>query len=693
MKDVRLIFWIFLLSFTINSCNLDELDFNKLSSDVNLNPRMVVPLAKGNIAVWDLVNAANKGNETELEKDPDGLIKIVYRQNNLFTYSAVNLLDFPVTQNFSSGDQQLGDISPADVQISKDLSLDMLVNELGGAMNLIRLLNGMTIPFPAISLPNLDSRFNLEEFSEFKSVSVSKGMLEIQLSNHLKVPLTIKGSLFDKLYNRTIAEFTFSNLAPGATKNVLADLAGMDLSSQVDFRMLRFETPGSATPIHINLEDYIQVNFKLTGLVISKGTLKVTSTQTMDGSKGVFDFDFPQPDMKAFGAVLKKGSLSLKCTNLSALPGSVNITFPEIINKTTGNPITAIVPLTGTPTLISLDEAVINFASDAANPFNRIPYSYTLTVNQTPGYINYASTDVIKVDMELSNLEFKSVTGDFGKRNVIISPGAFDIDVNMLNKMSGAFTLDNPSLTLAVRNSMGIPAAVTFDFVASDKNGNTVSLNPPVFDIPLSPDVNAAAVTQNVVFNKQNSNIVNFVALPPTGRITYRGKVDLNAISTVTPENPNFVDTDDMLGIDLLMELPLELQISNLLFKDTTRISGSDFDKVDTAELTLHANNGIPLDVELQLLFVDTISKQQYGASKVSKVLSAAQVSESGMITPVQASHTFSLDKTELESLRKANGLVFSGKVSSPASGSKVARIYSDSKIEMNVVLKSKVNL
>lgn len=693
MKDVRIILWIFLLSLTLNGCNVDELDLNKLSNDVNLNPEMVIPIANGKIAVWDLVNAANKENAIGLEKDPNGLVKIVYRQNNLFTYSANNLLDFPMSQNFSSGDQQLGDISPADVRISKDLSLNVLVDELGGSLSILKLLNGQSAPFPQVSLTNLDSRFSLEEFAEFKSVSVSKGTLEIHLANQLKVPLTIKGSLYDKLYNRTISEFMFLNLAPGATQNVLNNLAGMELSNQVEFRMLTFETPGSATPVPINLQDYIQVKFKLTGLVISKGTLKISSAQTLDGPKGDFDFDFSQPDMKAFGAVLKKGSLSLKCLNHSALSGSVNITLPEIKNKTTGNPITAIVPLNGTQTVISLDETVVNFASDAANPFNKVPYTYTLTVNQTPGYINFSSTDVIKVDMALSNLEFKSVTGDFGKRNIIISPGSFDIDVDMLNKINGGFTLVNPSLMLAVRNSMGIPAAVSFDFVASNKNGTTVSLNPPVFDIPLPADVNAAAVTKNIVFDKQNSHIVDLVALPPTGRITYRGKVDLNVINAVTPANPNFLDMDDILGIDLLMELPLELQISNLGFKDTTLISGSDFDKVETAELTLNAKNGIPLDVEMQLLFIDTISKQQYGTSKVSKVLSAAQVSESGEITPVQASHTFSLDKTEIESLRKANGLVFSGKVSSPASGSKVARIFSDSKIEMNVVIKSKVNL
>ena len=143
----------------------------------------------------------------------------------------------------------------------------------------------------------------------------------------------------------------------------------------------------------------------------------------------------------------------------------------------------------------------------------------------------------------------------------------------------------------------------------------------------------------------------------------------------------------------MALELPLELQVKNLTFKDTTGISGNDFDKLEAADLIINALNGIPLGVDLQLSFVDTISKKQYGATKVSKVFTAAQVNDSGVISPSQSVQTFSLDKKDIENLRRANGLVFNGTMSSPASGETVATILSDSKIELKVVIKSKVNL
>jgi hypothetical protein len=141
------------------------------------------------------------------------------------------------------------------------------------------------------------------------------------------------------------------------------------------------------------------------------------------------------------------------------------------------------------------------------------------------------------------------------------------------------------------------------------------------------------------------------------------------------------------------MELPIELQVNNLTFKDTTGITGENFDQIENAELTINAKNGIPLDVDVQLFFIDTISKSQYGSSKKLKVLTGAQVSSTGVITPTVTSQPFGLDANEMKNLRKANGVVFSGTISSPSGGSGISSLYSDSKLEINLVLKSKINL
>lgn len=693
MKNSHVILWMFLLAIVLNSCSLDELEFSKMSDDANWNPEVVLPLAKGNVKAWDMINGAIKSNESSLVNGADGLVKIVYRKNDLLNYHVRDLFSFPTSQSFSMDEKPLGEFHPEDITLASQITLNDLTALIGGNLSQLVLVNGLTFPFPAVSAPQMNAPFDLSGVAEFETITLSQGVLDIHIENRMKVPITISGALFDKASNHKVREFTFSNLMPGEFKNVTSNLAGVELSSQVEFRLQTFETPGSITPVTINLTDYFKIKFMLKDLIISRGNMKVTQIKTLKGGDGFLDFAFPETEMKAFGAHLKKGLLTIRNSSNLPLSGSINFTLHEIKYKSTGLPISATVPLNGSPVVISLDETDINFTTDPAQPYNRIPYTYTLTLNPSPGYVNYSSSDLFKLTINLDNLDFKTVTGDFGKRVIEVEPGMFAMDVDFLDKLNGGFKLADPKLTLTVRNSIGIPAIMAMDFVATGKEGNSIALNAPAFEVPVPSDLNAGIAVKSVVFNKQNSSIVDFIALPPTGSISYNGKADFNTATTVTPQNPNFVDIDGFFGVDLALELPLEMQITNLNFKDTTGITGSDFEKIESAELILNARNSLPLDVEMQLLYVDTISGKQFGASKITKVLSSAQVSETGVITPVQSTHTFTLDSNEMETLRKANGIVFSGTISSPALGTKSSPIYSDSNIEISVVLKSKINL
>ncbi|MGE5427796.1 MAG: hypothetical protein ACM3O8_07870 [Methylococcaceae bacterium] len=692
MKDLSSVFFISLLLILLNSCHLEELQFDKLAKQVDTHPTFIAPIAKGNVTVWDFVNAANKENDN-ITKDPNGLIKIVYKQDNIFTYNISELLEFPTTNNFSSGEQPIGDISPEDVNISRSINLQELSGKVNGQLDGVVLLNGKTAPFPSVKSSNLDAAFVLDNVLDFKTITLSKGTLKVELKNKLKVPLSLTGSLYDVLNNKPIDDFAFSNVAPGTTSSLSFDLKGSDLSNDIEFRLYSFETLGSATPVDINLNDYFTLAFGMSDLSISKGVIKIVKPQSFEGAKGNFEFDFPESNLKAFGAMLKKGTLSMKSVNSLPLSGVIHFTIPEIKNQLTGAPITADVPMDGSTQLISLDNTIINFSSDAEKPYNRIPYSYNVTINQTPGFINFSSTDAVKLEISLDGLDFQGMVGDFGKRSITIDPDKFALNVDMLDKLKGDFKLDNPVVTFTLHNSVGIPATISFNLTASNKEGKIVSMNLPSVDIPVPAGINAGIATKNVSFTRQNSNIVDFISLPPTGDITYSGKVDFNDKGVVTPENFNFLDMNAVFGVDMSLELPLELQVSNLTFRDTSAISGEDFKNIETADLILNTKNGVPLDIDLQLLFIDTITGHQFGATNVTRMLSTAQVSPQGTITPVESSHTFSLDKTQMEQLKKANAIVFSGILSSPNGGTGVAAIYSDSRIEMNIVVKSKVNL
>ena len=541
MKKTPFLFCFLLLLFLFNGCNLSNLDFNKLSNDANLNPEIVAPVGKGTVSVWDMMHSTVKDDQDTIVNDPStGLITIVYKKDNLYNYSVRGLFQSPSIS-----------VAP------ETITLTNLINTLGGGLKALTPLDGMTVPFPAFSFPSIVAEYNLVQISEFNSVTFKNGSMNITLDNKLKVPITIEGSLYDVINNRKIKDFSFKNIAPNGTSTDLTNLAGVQISNKIEFRMSTFNSPGSgSSAVKIDLNDFFKLSFSL------------------------------------------------------------------------------------------------------------------------------------------SNYDFQSLTGDFGKKYINIDPAQFDMNVNLLNKLNGSLKLTDPKLKLVFNNPVGMPGLLNVGFRASNKSGTTVTLikNSGYFEIPVPTSIDKPA-TGSIVFDKNNSNIIDFIALPPSGKIWYQGQVSFNQLQPVTMDNPNFIDLDKTFSVGLEMELPLQLQTSNLAFTDTSAITGSNFDKIETADLVLNATNGIPLDIDMQLLFVDTLSKNQYGTSKKSKVLSAAQVSATGVITTTQSMQTFSLDKTEMENLRKANGIVFLGTISSPAAGTALAPIKSDSKIELTVVIKSKVNL
>ncbi|MFY9154137.1 MAG: hypothetical protein WAO52_19105 [Prolixibacteraceae bacterium] len=539
MKKYSLIIRIVFLLLILNSCNLDNLDFSKLSKEISVNPTVVMPLVKANVTFGDLLKTST--TDSMIQNDASGLVKIVYNKQNFYEYNVRDLLDFPnKTNNF--------------VNVPCKITLNKLVDIMSPSMDNLRSADGTNQAFPAFlySGPAVDFSSD-EKITSFNTITLSQGNLDIVLENKMTVPISVSGSLYDKLYNKTIREFTFQNVPAGSTVNdPFFPIAGFQLSNQVELRLTSFETVGSSSPVLINLMDYFKLTFKMT------------------------------------------------------------------------------------------------------------------------------------------NLDFQSITGDFGKHSVQIN-NKFDLNVALFKHIEGGLKLSNPKIELTIHNPIGVPAKMNLELSATNTLNEQVVLKrtPADFDFPIPEKINDVA-TGKFIFDKDNSNIVDFIALPPSGKITYQGQVDFNTLD-VTPQNLNFLGSNTKIGIDLLMELPLELKVSELTFSETEAFSNGDYDNIEEADVILNARNEIPLDIDLQLFFVDTLTNYQYGETQRTKILSSAEVDQSGSITPVQSSKIFSLSASEMDNLRKCNAIVITGTFSSPSDGKAVAKLYTDSKIELNIVLRSKV--
>ncbi len=685
----KLLFVAFLL--VANSCNLDNFDFNKLSEDVNLSPEFIIPIASADISVWDVIESVNDENDTLLKTGENGILKIVYTKEEIYNYQVRDLVDFPQTKSFSSGNKVFGGISIADVQVNKRVNLWDVTNAVDGPIDNIIPMDGTINVFPSTSFVGPPPAvYAVPDVADFSWVKFTKGSVEVTFKNNLPVPVSIQGGLIDR-QGSGFAALNFTNVNPGEVKTTTSSMVGFTISNQIDFRMTRFETFSTGMPAPINLNDDFELTVKFKDIEIWEGNVSVKQ-QEITGFSGVFDFEIDD-GVKAFEANIEKGYLDVAMVNNSGLNGTVNLTFPTIKKNGTSIPLSIAVPTNSHFNTINLNDYTVNLASDATTPYNKIPYEYSIAVNASSGNVNYYSTDYIRMDVSLSSLDFKSIKGDFGEKNVAISQGSFNIGTDFFDKISGDFKLANPQIRLLFSNKIGIPAEVNAQLTGSNNDGHSETLVPSPFRLETPASLGAPAVMQTITFNKGNSNIVDFIALPPSGDITYSGNIHFNPDGPVTAANANFFDLDDFMKIDLGIDLPFELQVNNLMFQDTTEINGEDLDMIKSAELIINAVNEIPLDIDVQLFFVDTISGTQFGSSTKSKLLTAAQVGTGGTITPVTSTNSISLSESEFDNLKKANGIVFKGFLSSPEDGTKEAAIYGSSRLNMNVVIKAKIDL
>jgi len=676
---------LFLIAMLLifNSCNLDNLDFNKLSDNVDASPEIIAPLAHADVSVWDIVKSASDENDSLVKVGDNDVVKIVYTKEKIYDYKVRELLDLPTEESFNTGQKEIGNIKLKETTDEKGISIAELQDKLSGDID--NVVEGNQV-LPEINYPSIDKGFDVDPLDNFKNATIESGKLTIKMSNSglQSSKITVGGQFFDQNeQQQVIADFLIEDVLPGNPKSKVINLSNLSISNGIGFRLTKFKITPSGFTEHVDLDaDLFKMDLDFSDLEISSGQVKVEK-QKLEGFSGSFDFSF-EDNIKAYEAAFKYGALTVHLNNNTSFTGSLKLVFPKIDGEEL-NDINFGTSGSGTMTLAG---TTVNLTGNQTTSYNTVPYEYSVTINATTDYVYFDSKQWLQMNVQLDNLDFQSIKGDFGERSVVIDEGSFDMDTEFFDKIEGDFRLANPTMNLILTNSIGIPAAVDAHFTASNTSGSTETIDTTGLVINSRSSMTSSAVKQIVTFDKSNSNIVSFIALPPTGDINYGGNVRFNPDGAVGITNANFFNLDDSLKIDVGLDLPFEMKFENLSFQDTSKIDGSDFDMVKSAELIISATNEIPLDVKIQIFFVDTISGEHFGSTIESDLLESGSISN-----PTTSENTITLDEDDADNLQKANAIVFKGIINTPQNGSQTAVLYSGSMLNVNVSLRSKVDL
>lgn len=353
----------------------------------------------------------------------------------------------------------------------------------------------------------------------------------------------------------------------------------------------------------------------------------------------------------------------------------------------------------------NISNATLLFDIEDDTNKNTVKLKFEITVKDD-GVDVISSGSQLGISYRLQDIDFKLAKGDFGNQTIDIGSGDIDLDVDFWDDIDGEFTFADPRININFTNTVGVPFLVEANMTGSNSEGVTLNLDPDP-QLPLYPTTEAevlAGVDATIVYNNGNSQIVPFMALPPSGNITYSGSVRINENLDGSKYNPlasgnniNIISGTSSILADLDIDIPLDFMADNLSISDTINdIDIDDAEKMIKAAIIITSENGLPLDVKIEsLLFTDADYTVLSTLSNES-VIKAAGVTATGEVDPAtieKVVNTIELTEDQIQSLNDTENIIIKAMLSTYDEGKQSVKLQGDDKLKFSISVNAQLDL
>ncbi len=212
------------------------------------------------------------------------------------------------------------------------------------------------------------------------------------------------------------------------------------------------------------------------------------------------------------------------------------------------------------------------------------------------------------------------------------------------------------------------------------------NLDSIVVDYPSLSEVGETKYTY-FDFNKDNSNIDEVLGAGPVA-IYY----DFDAVAN--PDNNaairGFMTDSSEMTVQVEVELPMYGSASGFEARDTFGINFETYENYDDVEFKIISENGIPLDVGLQLFFADangTVLDSLFTPNVV--LLEAAPVDGAGLPTAISEKTTFTtFEGARFDKIKSAKQLFMRSSFSTVNNGETIVKILSTQEVKIRMGMK-----
>jgi len=437
----------------------------------------------------------------------------------------------------------------------------------------------------------------------------------------------------------------------------------------------------------VNAEDYIEVdslgNISLTysSNLLSQQSLEIVDIPDFNIPMPVSELSFPFPLDQVDRVDLKEGRMQVN------FQSSTNEAFRVVLSVNDlyigGQPYQYTFEFQGNGEH-SIDVQLSGMSFRPSDGEINLSYEAELISDQSP-------ISLENVSFTFSEMKFDYIQGYFGQQSLEFNMDSLTWDLGEgLGDLE--YNLIEPDIKLFVRHSFGIPLEFRVDRLQVFKEGeNPVDLRSEelsegvLLSYPDPAEIGQSKTTL-IRLNHENSNLSQALSMLPEG---LSWSIGAEVYPDGDSSRSSFLLDSSALSVDVEARLPLKGSLSSLTFEQVIETELEAIDEVEAGGLRLFTENGLPLDIDLQVYFLDenqtSIDSLFEG---ITPLLEAAQVDEEGQVIAASPSQLdIQLEREKLDRLFEAKAFRIKARVSTAAGGQRTVQFNAHQQLKIQMGL------
>tara|TARA_B100000963_G_C22631649_1_gene675209 strand:- start:74 stop:2134 length:2061 start_codon:yes stop_codon:yes gene_type:complete len=677
---------LFLLMFVFISCTDDDIGLNDIDTS-EIKPEFKLPFVSGEIELIDIVDNIDSSLVVD---DSTKILKVLFSDDSTFSLKSekiitIDELEYTGSQNLETKMVEIKNID----RLDKKITLSDLAQKMPSLSFLKFVPDNSIFIFPSVQTDESGGDYSFSSFDNFKYAVVDSGFVNLKIKNNTSVPVDVDFIIRDD--QNILLDIDVNDLAPNEIYSVKEDLKNKTIYSDLKINISKFTTPGSSgQPVAISPStDNLEITFEMEDLIIREGEINTSEITELSESNVDIDLSF-YDSVELKNIIFSEGLLEFKISSGLSYGVEVDYALP-MTNKGDTIADLAVLNPNGTYSVVyNLENYDFDLYNEIKNLYNSIRVKSKLDIKSNSNYIIYKSGEKLDVSFTFSDLNFKEINGYFGSKTYNVDREEIELDQELFDfydKIDGDFLLTNPSLGFNIYNSMGIPLSFNLDIEATDKDSNSESISISS-QIQEAKDKDGSFTESKTMVNKDNSNIVNFINLPPSGGLIIDGSFSVNP-NGVTYEN-FILNTSEIYG-DISIELPFQISANKMVVTDTFNIDEMDLDvDLSSAKMLMDYESNIPISFDVNLIFLDS-AFAEIDRNTGQMNIQGSDIDVNGYSVST-IKDIFSLDLSEkiLEELNRVRNIIF--KIELNTKNTSSVNITSDIKFKFESYLEIKLD-